>query len=270
METKRTMPIYIGIGEVVEEWWEEITPERAADLLSRNSANRPIIGRALLRYKDDLVNGAFTVTHQGIAINEDGCLIDGQHRLTAIIETGIPLWFRVTKEKGHTTALGRNYDQGKPRKPQTINGICERSAQVINFIHGSLFWNGNPTASRQLAFYNKLEKYFKRLELNDVTRRENTSATAIRAAVFVADVGGIDWYSKYRLLQTRKEELLDTDLAILKRRLAENKAFGTTQQRVRAFSLTMATILDPEIRAYSSKQLGKAYDLAKDIIGKYI
>ena len=41
-------------------------------------------------------NGEFTLTHQGIAFDEDGNLIDGQHRLHAIIKAGIAVKMEVS------------------------------------------------------------------------------------------------------------------------------------------------------------------------------
>jgi hypothetical protein len=43
-----------------------------------------------MRLENAMQSGKFELTHQGIAIDENGVLIDGHHRLTCISKTGIP------------------------------------------------------------------------------------------------------------------------------------------------------------------------------------
>lgn len=75
---------------------QKITPEHAASILEKNTNNRPIKAQKLLALKRDLKNGNFKLTHQGIAIDWNGNLIDGQHRLKAIAESGITAYMYVT------------------------------------------------------------------------------------------------------------------------------------------------------------------------------
>lgn len=66
-----------------------ITPTQAAEWLKRNTRNRPICLPDVDRYRRDLERGNWITTHQGVAFALDGTLIDGQHRLTAIVEAGV-------------------------------------------------------------------------------------------------------------------------------------------------------------------------------------
>lgn len=75
---------------------EEITPSKAEHYLKKNRANRPVKPGNILKLKNDLQQGNFKLTHQGIAFDWDGNLIDGQHRLMAIIESGITVSMYVT------------------------------------------------------------------------------------------------------------------------------------------------------------------------------
>lgn len=68
---------------------ELITPDRAAELLSRNTRNRPISKPYVRELRRELEEGRWKPTHQGVAITRSGNLADGQHRLTAIVESGI-------------------------------------------------------------------------------------------------------------------------------------------------------------------------------------
>lgn len=76
---------------------KEITPDVARKYLEKNHPrNRPIQRAKVEEFKDKLRNNTFYTTHQGIGFDEDGYLIDGQKRLTAIVETGISVRMQVT------------------------------------------------------------------------------------------------------------------------------------------------------------------------------
>lgn len=66
-----------------------ITPEMARAMLERNSHNRPIRRPDIAEWSTVLRTGRWRYTHQGLAFDRDGRLQDGQHRLSAIVETGI-------------------------------------------------------------------------------------------------------------------------------------------------------------------------------------
>jgi hypothetical protein len=71
---------------------ETITPDMAAELLeNHNNHNRPLNRERVKLYKREMEESRWKETHQGIAIAEDGTLLDGQHRLAAIRESGIPV-----------------------------------------------------------------------------------------------------------------------------------------------------------------------------------
>lgn len=77
---------------------ESITPERASQLLEANTFNRPISTATVQVFADAMRRGEWKVTHQGIALNTEGVLVDGQHRLAAIVEAGIPVDLTVFTE----------------------------------------------------------------------------------------------------------------------------------------------------------------------------
>lgn len=67
-----------------------VTPEIAAALLERNVLNRPIRPSDVATYSTILRQGDWLFLHTGVAIDALIRLQDGQQRLTAIKETGIP------------------------------------------------------------------------------------------------------------------------------------------------------------------------------------
>jgi hypothetical protein len=77
---------------------EQVTPMLANVFLNNNTHNRPVKKSTLAQYARDMRNGNWRLTHQGIAIDGNGRLIDGQHRLMAIVETGVTVPMMVCRE----------------------------------------------------------------------------------------------------------------------------------------------------------------------------
>ena len=74
-----------------------MTPEWAALILqTSNVGNRVIRRTAVKRLAESIINGMWQITHQGIAIDTFGQLIDGQHRLSAIVEADQPVEILLT------------------------------------------------------------------------------------------------------------------------------------------------------------------------------
>lgn len=73
-----------------------VTPELARSWLELNTFNRKISRHTVDRYKADMISGAWTLNHQGIAFDDNGVLVDGQHRLAAISESGASIKMMVT------------------------------------------------------------------------------------------------------------------------------------------------------------------------------
>lgn len=63
-----------------------VTPQMAADWLKFNTGNRPLRRTVVNGLKLALQRGEYIPSHQGIAFSDEGVLLDGQHRLTAISE----------------------------------------------------------------------------------------------------------------------------------------------------------------------------------------
>lgn len=69
-----------------------ITPELAKEWLATvPEFQRKVRQHVVDRYASDMEAGAWHSTHQGIAFDTNGRLIDGQHRLAAIVKYGLPI-----------------------------------------------------------------------------------------------------------------------------------------------------------------------------------
>lgn len=80
-----------------------VTPEMALNWLEKvNTNNRPLSDAHVARLARDMKEGRWVLTHEGIAFGPDGVLLDGQHRLWAVVEAEVPVemhvWFNVTQD----------------------------------------------------------------------------------------------------------------------------------------------------------------------------
>lgn len=70
---------------------ETITPNKAKKMLEMNTCNRTVRETRVREYANEMTAGRWRLTGQGIVIFEDGRVADGQHRLLAVIESGVTI-----------------------------------------------------------------------------------------------------------------------------------------------------------------------------------
>ena len=86
---------------------EVITPQMAQEILEKhNPRNRTVSEGTVQSYATDMKNGRWTVTHQGLAFDVNGNLLDGQHRLWACLFSGVPIEFNVTRDLPVESTVG--------------------------------------------------------------------------------------------------------------------------------------------------------------------
>ena len=68
-----------------------VTPEIADMWLKLNKVNRGIRKNRVDVYAEQMKKGEWQLNGQGISFGTDGSLIDGQHRLNAVIKAGVPV-----------------------------------------------------------------------------------------------------------------------------------------------------------------------------------
>ena len=101
-----------------------ITPDVAQKYLERNKNNRPLKQKAILYYSNLMLKNKWEKTGQSISLTPDNQLLDGQHRLHAIVKSGksqeTVVVFNVEKDTFPA------YDSGKTRNGAdalTIEGV---------------------------------------------------------------------------------------------------------------------------------------------------
>lgn len=98
---------------------QSITPEMAQQYLKKNlSNNRNLRQNVVLKYARMMRKGEWKLTHEGIAIDTNNKLIDGQHRLAAIVESGCTIEMLVATEVPATTCTVINTGASRDLRDQ--------------------------------------------------------------------------------------------------------------------------------------------------------
>jgi len=106
---------------------ETITPKFAELLLAKNTANRRLRYSTVLYYAQQMKAGLWMEnTGELIKIASDGIIIDGQHRLKAVIKADVPIAFHVAYDVPHD--VFKVIDSGIPR-----NGADAFSIEGIHY-----------------------------------------------------------------------------------------------------------------------------------------
>lgn len=69
---------------------QTITPETASRFLQMNTGNRRLRKNHVDRLAESMARGEWKMNGDAIRIGYDGKLVDGQHRLSACVKSGIP------------------------------------------------------------------------------------------------------------------------------------------------------------------------------------
>lgn len=143
-------------------WWL-ITPELARELLDRSAGNRKINRAAVTKYKRDFLAGNYRKYHP-IGLDQQGRLIDGHHRLHAVIAAGIAVDFLVVEGLSEDTV--RYIDQGFNRTDKHVADIEARlrgkdgelmstmfQTTARRMMEGIDYETGKSTRTERLDFY---------------------------------------------------------------------------------------------------------------------
>ena len=91
----------------------KITPEIAKDYLKNNNHNRPISDHTVTKYSNDMKDGNWHTNGAPIILSNKGQVIDGQHRLSAIVRSGVAI--ETLLVEGVDPSAFKTVDIGKKR-----------------------------------------------------------------------------------------------------------------------------------------------------------
>lgn len=90
-----------------------ITPELAKEWLTANTNNRRLSKGTRAAYARDMKAGKWLLSGDAIRFDEEGRILDGQHRLAACVEAGVPFPSYVIRNL--SSDVIRVIDHGRPR-----------------------------------------------------------------------------------------------------------------------------------------------------------
>ena len=179
---------------VVRSRVQTVTPKKAAEYLQRNTANRPLAKRAVREFAQAMRRGEWLVTHQGVAFDTTGALVDGQHRLAAVIEADIPVEMTVFTEVpvGAFDVL----DTGKRRNAADVLAIeGEKSAVLLAAMvrtvwlyqnRPELSWSGGDAGVSNHQIVQTLQQHPKLRDFVAVGEQVGTATGMIKSAAAAA------------------------------------------------------------------------------------
>jgi hypothetical protein len=92
-----------------------MSPQMAFDLLKRRAPNRPISKGRVRTMIIDMRSGKWVFNGEPLILSEDLTVLDGQHRLQAIYESGVTLPFMVIVGINPAPAVVMSIDQGRAK-----------------------------------------------------------------------------------------------------------------------------------------------------------
>lgn len=125
---------------------EQVTPDLAKEWLALSVGNRGVNKQRIVDYAADMKAGRWFVTNQGIGFDHTGALIDGHHRLRAVIRADVAVSMMVTR--GLNPEAKQFIDVGQKRSPGQILGmvygiphgnLIAACGRIFNFAHGTAY-----------------------------------------------------------------------------------------------------------------------------------
>jgi hypothetical protein len=229
-----------------------VTPAMAEVFLQANDSNRKINTAQLEMIKRAMLGGEWALTHQGVALYDDGTLADGQHRLTAIIATGVPckmpVFYGVEKVQKNIMAI----DCGKMRSVMDsaqISGIHITPTQqsVVRGIEFGYIGRGPKIShSEMVALCDKYRKELNWLLDLTPTNASGVSISPVRVAVVRAVNLGADYeFVRAFIKALYTGEYSEPGLvgAIKLRAKLMSSSYSTSEYRHTAYNMTLNTIM---------------------------
>ena len=142
-----------------------VTPDMALEMLEKNTMNRNIDEKRVRQYAKDMKGGRWQMNGTTIVFSDDGTLLDGQHRLWAVVEADIPIQLLIVYNADKDSIV--TLDIGKTRTASNIMQI-ERSAHSVTaamltkllWLHDFIDGNLSPATCRMEVSNDSLRTFY--------------------------------------------------------------------------------------------------------------
>lgn len=167
-----------------------VTPDVAKAMLEQNTENRRVRPSVVARYAAIMSAGNWKLSPDGIVFS-DKRLLQGQHRLSAVIAADVPVEFMVWT--GVDDEVFRVFDRGAIRSTADAIGRDVKLVQVANFICSAMHTSGRFIIDEDSeAVCDLIEDYYKFLMGGTTTRVSLFSSTPFKAAAILRMAAGED------------------------------------------------------------------------------
>lgn len=120
----------------------DITPTLAKQYLLENKDNRKLREKLIKKYASLMKNGEWVLTDQAISFDVNGRLLNGQHRLNAVVLSGVTIKSLVTRNLPGDSF--KYMDQGAMRTQSDIHKMSPKASGVISSFN-QILWKSDIT-----------------------------------------------------------------------------------------------------------------------------
>lgn len=108
-----------------------VTPEMAKQFLLQNTSNRGLRRSTVAKYAATMASGNWVLSPEGICFSSLGRLLNGQHRLSAVVASGVSVPFLIISNVSED--IFSVLDRGLTRTFSDAVGISKKLAEVGRF-----------------------------------------------------------------------------------------------------------------------------------------
>lgn len=182
-----------------------ITPILAKDFLSKNTSNRLVHKGTVSLYASIMERGQWKLNGEGIVLDTNGNLLNGQHRLSAVIKCNKNIDFLVVSGVGSDSYT--TFDTGKKRSAQDvfkIDGILNSSSiagGISRYLKLLVGVNANDSSKTEAKISNQdvLDEYNLHCELYQSLFHRSASFYNLNHRILSKS----DYIGYYRFFQTK-------------------------------------------------------------------
>ncbi len=236
-----------------------IDPDQAIVWLDKhNTNNRKLSQKHVDRLARDMIEGKWVLTNNGISFGSDGTLLDGQHRLWAIVESGCTIEMFVYRGMDPKSMMA--IDCGKTRSMADILNIAGENGEVDNHylaaLRGMLGGFANPPILSPSETSRALQRHHDAIEFAVTNLPIVASARGVSTATTRAVIARAYYSVDHEMLKTFCRKLTtgivtsddEVVVVLLRQYLQENRgsSFGQRVQRYGKVQRALAAWLKGE------------------------
>lgn len=247
-----------------------VTPKVAAEMLLSNTSNRNVRPTVVGRYARDMAAGEWTLNGETIKVSETGVILDGQHRLHAVVKAGVAVTMFVVS--GLPDSVQPTVDRGLPRNIAdafrlrgeiNVTELAAAVSQAILLKSPSPTMNGEnwPSTSEAIRYLDAHPNIRESIHVGDRVRKLNGFAASTAAALhhIFSEIDQEDADTFWSLYVEGANLPSDSPILRLRELMFRERTAPRRMNRSRLFAVT--------IKAWNAWRRGQPMQLLKWKVG---